>query len=232
MERRLFGSDRFRITPAQAAKFGAELLANFVLPYAIYALAQPHLGDVRALLLASSPPLVWTLIGFLRDRQLDVLSLFVLGGIVLSLLAFIGGGSVRLLQLRENLVGGLIALVFLGSAAIGRPLIYELARAGMKRKSDHDLARFEGLRDNPRFRRSMTLMTVVWGLGLLAQTALACILVFSMSIRAYLLISPLVGYGGMALLAGWTYWFARRARRGRLAAEGDNETINPPVSQS
>ena len=66
-------------------------------------------------------------------RRLDALSLLVLAGIVLSLLAFFGGGGPRMLQLREKLVTGVIGLAFLASAAVGRPLIYELARAGMAR---------------------------------------------------------------------------------------------------
>jgi hypothetical protein len=142
----------------------------------------------------------------------------VLAGIVLSLLAFLGGGSVRFLQLRENLVTGLIGLIFLGSAAIGRPLIYQLARAGKLRESSAEAARFESLRDNPRFRRHMTIMTLVWGFGLLAQTGVACLLVFSLSIRHYLVVSPIVGYGMMGGLALWTFWFVKRIKRRGAAA--------------
>jgi hypothetical protein len=36
---------------------------------------------------------------------------------------------------RETLVCGLVGLIFLGSAAIGRPLIYPLARAGVRRRA-------------------------------------------------------------------------------------------------
>ncbi|HEX3985678.1 MAG TPA: hypothetical protein VHX13_03625 [Acidobacteriaceae bacterium] len=58
---------------------------------------------------------------FVRRRRLDAMSLRVITGIALSLLAFLGGGSVPFLQLRENIVTCLIGLVFLGSAAIIRP---------------------------------------------------------------------------------------------------------------
>jgi hypothetical protein len=37
--------------------------------------------------------------------------------------------------------------------------------------------------------------------------------VFVMSIQAYLLVNPILGYGTMGLLALWTWWYARRARR-------------------
>jgi len=197
---------------------GIEILMNFVLPYVIYIRMDAHFGDVIALLASSAPPMIWSLIEFARKRRVDAISLLVIAGIILSLLGFIGGGSVRLLQLRENLVTGLVGLVFLGSALIKKPLIYELARASMMRKSPDEAEKFVALRDNKNFKRVMNFMTLVWGFGLLAQTAAACILVFSMPITEYLVVSPFVGYGSMGALGLWTWWYAKRARRRGEAA--------------
>jgi hypothetical protein len=190
-----------------------ELLVNFLLPYVIYVKAEAGIGQVHALLAASIPPILWSAIEFARKRRVDAVSILVLAGIVLSLLAFFGGGSARFLQLRENLVTGLIGLVFLGSAAIGRPLIYQLARAGKLRKSQAEAERFEALRNKQHFRRGMTVMTLVWGFGLLVQTAVACLLVFRMSIPHYLVVSPIIGYGMMGGLALWTFWYVKRMKR-------------------
>ena len=204
--------------PKAIRNIAVEILVNIVLPYLIYVKAEPRLGSVRALLAASVPPILWSGIEFARKRRIDAVSLLVLAGIVLSLLAFFGGGSARFLQLRENLVTGLIGLVFLVSAAMGRPLIYQLAHAGKLREDPVEAARFESLRDNPRFRRNMTIMTLVWGFGLLAQTAVACLLVFSLSIPRYLIVSPIVGYSIMGGLALWTFWFVKRIKRRGVAA--------------
>lgn len=190
-----------------------EVIVNVALPYACFVIAQPKFGDVRALLVSSAPPIVWSVAEFLRKRRVDALALIVLVGIALSLLAFVGGGSVRFLQLRENLVNGAIGLIFLGSAAIGKPLIYQLALAGAARRSASAKAELEGLKDNVYFRRTMTFMTLVWGLGLLAATAVACVLVFALPIATYLLVAPFVGYGIMGALALWTVWYSRLARR-------------------
>jgi hypothetical protein len=219
------------------AGIAVEILVNFALPFLIYDFARRDLGDVHALIAASAPPIAWSLVEFARKRRVDALSILVLAGIALSLLAFIGGGSARFLQLRENLVTGLIGLVFLGSAAIGRPLIYQLARASMRRKSPSEAGEFEALRDNIYFRRTMTLMTLVWGFGLIAQTALASALVFTMSIRDYLLVSPVLGYGTMGALGVWTFWYSRRQRRrgaSRRAAEARalESGLAPPASQA
>jgi hypothetical protein len=202
-----------RLNRRQGVGFLTEILINVILPYAIYVYTRPSLGDVHALMASSLPPIVWTMIEFARKRRIDAISLIVIAGIALSLLAFLGGGSVRFLQLRENLVGGLVALVFLGSAAIGKPLIYQFALATQRRKSQAHADEFAQLRTNAGFRRGMTVMTLVWGFGLLASTIVSCILVFTMPIRDYLLVSPFIGYGSMAMLGLWSFWYGRRMER-------------------
>lgn len=102
-------------------RFLLELLVNFALPLLIYSYAAAPLGDVKALLFSSISPIMWSLIEFARHRRLDALSVLVVSGIVLSLIAMLGGGGVRFLQLREKLVTGLIGLAFVGSALIGKP---------------------------------------------------------------------------------------------------------------
>jgi len=190
-----------------------ELLVNFILPYLIFTFGKKDLGDVHALMASSAPPIAWSIIEFARKRQVDALSMLVLSGIALSLLAYLGGGSVRFLQLREKLVTVLIGFVFLGSAAIGKPLIYQLARATLQRRSSSELAEFEALRDNVFFRRAMTIMTLVWGFGLVGEAALAVALVFALSVQQYLLVGPIVGYGTMGALSFWTFWYSRRQRK-------------------
>ncbi len=210
-------------------RLAGEVLANFVLPVVVYDWAKPAYGDVGALIASSAPPLLWSVVEFARHRRVDALSMLVLAGIVLSLLAFLGGGGVRFLQLREKLVTALIGLVFLGSIAVRRPLIYQLARAGMARKSPAELAAFEGLRGERLFQNTMTLMTAVWGLGLLAEAGLSAVLVFAVPVRTYLMIGPVVGNATMGGLGVWTWWFSRRRRRmGRaLRAAADASPMTP-----
>jgi hypothetical protein len=190
-----------------------EALVNFILPFVIYSYAEAPLGDVRALLASSAPPIAWSLVEFARHRRVDALSVLVVAGIVLSLLAMIGGGGAKFLQLRENLVTGIIGLAFLGSALIGKPLIYQLARASMRRKSEGEAQEFEALQVHAGFRRTMTVMTLVWGLGLLANVAVSVALVFALTIRTYLIVGPIVGYATMGALTLWTFLYGQRARR-------------------
>jgi intracellular septation protein A len=206
-----------------------EALVNFILPFVIYSYAEAPLGDVRALLASSAPPIAWSLVEFARHRRVDALSVLVVAGIVLSLLAVIGGGGAKFLQLRENLVTGIIGLAFLGSALIGKPLIYQLARASMRRKSEEEAQEFEALQVHAAFRRTMMVMTLVWGLGLLANVAVSVVLVFALTIRTYLIVGPIVGYATMGALTLWTFLYGQRARRRgeerRAAAEQAAATV-------
>ncbi len=204
------------------ANLAVEGMVNFALPYLVFDWTKPQYGEVVALMASSAPPIVWSLIEFARRRRVDAVSILVITGIALSLLAFIGGGGPRMLQLREKLVTALIGLVFLGSAAIRRPLIYQLARANLARHRSAELAAFEALKDNIYFRRSMTVMTVVWGAGLVGEACISSILVFAMSVRQFLIAGPIVGYTVMGALGLWTFWYVRRQRRkgeARRAAE-------------
>lgn len=97
---------------------GQPLLAEQ--PLLVYDLIVSRIGEVGALIASSAPPILWSLAEFARSRRVDALSMLVLSRIVLSVLAILGGSSARLLQLGTTLIG----LVFLGSAAIGRPLIF------------------------------------------------------------------------------------------------------------
>ena len=192
--------------------FVLEVAANFALPLVIYDLVSPSHGDVNALLASMAPPILWSLIAFARSRRVDALSVLVLVGIGLSLLAAFGGGDARWLQLRENLATAMIGLAFLGSVVIGRPLIYMLARAGLARKDPEELAAFEDNRDSDQFRRVMMVMTLVWGFGLIASALASSALIFMLSIHDYLIVSPILGYGTMGALALWTALYSRRAQ--------------------
>ena len=221
---------------ANGVRLGLELLMNFIGPFVIYSLLDPKFGDVKALLASSAPPIAWSLIEFIRARRVDALSMLVLAGIGLSMLAFLGGGGVKFLQLREKLVTVLIGFAFIGSAAIGRPLIYVLARATMLRRSAAAAQELEALKDNVYFRRVMTLMTLVWGFGLVAEASVAAVLVFTLSVREFLIVSPIIGYSTVGALSAWSFWYGRRQRQigaaRRAAAEAATAITTPDADRA
>jgi hypothetical protein len=204
-----------------------ELAVNFVLPFLIFNSISPSLGAAPALMAASTPPILWSIAAFIHERRVNAISILLLSGIALSLLAFAGGGDVKFLQLRENLVTGLVGLVFLGSAAVGRPLIYQLSRSGVRRRAADKVQAFESLRDDTQFRRFMTVATLVWGFGLLAACALNCALVFMLTIKHYLLIGGPLNYAIISLLTAWTFWYVPRAARLAALSRATAEHAEP-----
>jgi len=210
------------------AGIGVEVLINGAAPWAIYTLEHKSLGEVGALLASSIPPIAWSLLEFVRRRRVDAISILALTGIALSLVAFIGTGGAKFLQLRETLVGGLVGLVFLGSVLIKRPLIYYLARASMLRRDAAGAEELQGLRGNVYFERTVATMTLVWGLGLIAHTSVNVALVFALSIQTYLAVAPIGGYAFAGIMIAWNVWYVRRARAAgaarRAAAEAQAQT--------
>jgi hypothetical protein len=202
-----------------------DLAVNFAAPVLIYDALQDRWGEVNALLASSGPPLLWAIGGFLRNRRVDALSILAMIGIALSVLAFFGGGSAQLLQLREKMVTLLIGLAFLGSAAIGKPLIYPLARATVARESADALADFDARRGDAMLRHTVMVMTLVWGFGLLTDVALSVVLIFALPVSVYLIAGPILGYGTIGGLTAWTVAY-RRYRTRVIAAIRARQTRN------
>ncbi|MEJ2625556.1 MAG: hypothetical protein P8Z80_13740, partial [Pseudolabrys sp.] len=105
------------------------------------------------------------------------------------------------------------------SAAIGKPLIWPLARATVGRQSPDALTQFDARRDDAGLRRAVMTMTLVWGTGLVGEFAVAVALVFLLPIADYLIVAPLVGYGTIGGLALWTALYRRRLRAKRGTAQ-------------
>ena len=106
------------------------LLISRIAPVLSYFLIRPHLpNDVAALAIAWFIPVLWTLISSLWRRRLNVLGMLGVAayGITLGISISTGAGSLPL-KLHHAVVGGLVGLVFLGSVAIGKPILVIIAR--------------------------------------------------------------------------------------------------------
>lgn len=204
----------------------AETIVNVALPTLIYGQLHQRFGDVDALLASFAPSLAWTAVVFLRERRVDAYGVLAMAVLALSTLSLIGSGSPRLLLLREHMVTLLIALAFLFSAAIGRPLIGPLARASFARRSAADAAAFDARRGHAAVRHTVMVMTLVWGFGLLAGFALSAVMAFTLSIGRNLALGPFVFYGMMGGLGLWTVLYRRhRERLVRVACCAANGSI-------
>ncbi len=83
------------------------------------------------------------------------------------------------------------------------------------------------LKDDPMLRRAMTVMTVVWGFGLILDVAIASVLVFTLTIKQYLVVNSVEGYIVLGAISAWTFWYARRSRAKGEAARAAAQLGRP-----
>ncbi|MBV8098435.1 MAG: hypothetical protein JOZ31_04690 [Verrucomicrobia bacterium] len=198
-----------------------DFLVNLGGPFLVYQLAAGHMSETAALVLSSAPPILWSVGQLIWSRKLDALSLLVIAGIELSLVATLLGGSPRLLLVRESFITGIFGLVFLGSLLCPKPLVFYLAKSTVANPGMSE-EEFTSGWSIPGFRSTFYLMTTVWGVGLLVEATLKIILAFTVPIGQFLLVSPIISYGIYFGLLGWSIWYGNQRRKlgQRLAAAG------------
>jgi hypothetical protein len=187
-----------------------ELCANFLAPYLVYQLLEARFGDVVSLIASAMPPLLWSIYELIKTRRLDAISALVVAAIIFTVGATAMGGSARLIQIRDAMVTGAVGVMFLCSLAMKRPMIFYLARATMARNTESGAAEFEAMWARKGVPPTFRMLTLVWGLGLIFQTAVMCYLAWTWPISRYLLLSPPIGYGIFGLLMAWSLWYRAR----------------------
>lgn len=189
-----------------------ELVANFVAPYLVFRLLDARYGDVTALIVSALPPLLWSGYELIKTRRLDAVSILVLAGIIFTVGATAMGGSARLIQIRDALVTGAIGLMFLGSLVLKKPMIFYLARATLARNTVEGANEFDRMWLSPGVPGVFRLLTAVWGVGLVLQTALMCYLAWIWPIGRYMLLSNPISYGIFGMLMTWSLWYVARRK--------------------
>ena len=201
-------------------RFGLELFINLVLPWATYRALVAYTGEFAATAWSAAPPTLWSLLELIRHRKIDALSLLVVSGIALSLAALTLGGSPRMLLVRENLFTAPIGLLFLASLLLKKPLIYYAAHATMARQDPDHAARFEAAWERPAVLHGLRVMSLVWGLGLVAQGVLLGWMAWTWPVERFLILSPIIGYGMLGLLGFWTWYYRGIMIRRETSAPG------------
>jgi hypothetical protein len=182
------------------------LLISGLAPVVSYFLIRPRVdSDVAALAMAWFIPILWTLISSLWRRRLNVLGMVGVAayGITLGFSIFTSAGALPL-KLHHAVVGGLVGLVFLGSVALGRPILLIVARrfADNSRQPAAINRRLEG----PGVRHSMTRLTQYIGVIALLDATLQAALALSLPTSTFLVATTVVhiavvaGAVGLALL--------------------------------
>ena len=193
----------------------SSIVINGLIPVVIYNLLLGHFSSFISLLIATLIPLGDNLYQIVKYRKADAFGLFMLTGFVLSLLAFVLGGNAKLILLRESMVTGLLGLIFIGSLFFAKPLIYHFAIRFSSSDESEMKGQFAKNWEVPYFRWVLRIMTAIWGIALLGEAIIKIILVYELSITAFLAVSQLIFYSviGAAILFTIVY---RRYAKSRL----------------
>ncbi|NRD80389.1 hypothetical protein HPT25_24005 [Bacillus sp. BRMEA1] len=189
------------------------MVINGAIPMVVYNLLLHYFSSFNALLIATLIPLADNLYHLLKHRRSDSFGLFMLTGFILSLLAFMLGGNERLILLRESLVTGLLGCIFIGSLFFSKPLIYHFAIRFSVNNQDDMKGEFAKNWELPYFRFVIRIMTVIWGITLLGEAIIKTILVYELSIPAFLAVSQVVFYGAIGVAILWTILYRRYAKK-------------------
>lgn len=202
------------LEPPSFRQLGPRLFVAGVLPFVTYLLVRPHVdSDAIGLLIAAVFPAGDAVYRAVHERQLDVIAVFVLLalGIGAAGAAFFHGDALPL-KLRETAITVPLGVACLVSLVVGRPLIWTLGRGivvggDVAKAKDYDALRGEG--DAQRLFRTLTVM---WGIGLLAEAAVKVTLALVLPTSAFLAIAPPASGGCFVGLFWATAVLVRRAR--------------------
>ena len=197
-------------------------MLNAGIPVLLYQLSKRYLStsELTALTIAALFPLAWSLVDLTRSRSVDPVAVLSILSIVVSMAAVAAGGSPKLLLIRESLFTGAFGAACLGSLVLPRPIMFYFARHFTAGRDPAHLAEFNRGWERPGVRRTIRLMTLVWGVTSLLEFMIRLALVYTLPPAAVLVISPIV-LG--ALLIGtitWTFAYGRRAQaRARMSLD-------------
>jgi hypothetical protein len=188
------------------------ILINGLVPVVVYNLLLDHFSSFVSLLLATMVPLLDNLYHIVKHRKADAFGMFMLTAFILSLLAFLLGGNEKLILMRESLVTGILGLIFIGSLFYSKPLIYHFAIRFSSNDESVQKSKFANNWEFSYFRFVIRLMTAVWGIALLGEAVIKTILVYELSISAFLAVSQIIFYSVLGVTILWTVIYRRYAK--------------------
>jgi len=186
-----------------------DICVNAVLPYATYlVLSYEGVPTVQALAAGAVFPVAGILWGFIRERRVQALGMIVLVVTVASILTALYFTSPFLALAKGSLFTGSLGLLMLGSLFARRPLVFHLASLGgdVEGRAEAD-AMWE---KEPRYRRLMRRITVVWAIALLCEASLRLILIPLLPVALFLPVSEAMWIGCCGLMVAWSWRYGAR----------------------
>jgi hypothetical protein len=182
---------------------------------AYYALHFAGASDWVALLAGTAAAGIRIVVVALRDRSWNLFATVMLVSFLMGLaLAFVSGDP-RFLLLKSSFVTGSVALCFLVTTAVGRPLTLAASQMWNPDRAAAIAASYE---KDPRVRRGHRICSLMWGLGLLAEALIRVPLIYLLPISVMAGLSEVMALVAFGLLIVWTLRYIRRLRPSATSA--------------
>lgn len=203
------------------------IVINAAIPFLLYTLTKKYISssEVVALSIAALFPIFDSIFGIIRHRQLDLIAVLALLGIVVSLVGVLLGGDPKILLIRESFLTGALGIACFVSLLLPRPLMFYFGRQMMAGRDPVKITQFDAQWQYPYARFVHRLITVVWGIAYVGEFILRVILVYTLPVSVVLLISPFLLGGITVATIVWTFAYVRDAtKRGEMLRRQEMET--------
>lgn len=178
---------------------------------AYYGLRAAGVSEYVALLTATVLAGIKVSYDAIKARRLDPFAAYLMLNFGLSLAVGLATSDARMLMAGNTLVGGIGALLFLGSCFVGTPLTQIVAERVQTVPPDD-----AGPRETAFRHRVHVSLSAMWGIGLLIGMLISLAIIFSLSIDIANGVNTVVSLALTALLMVATVVVGKRAR-----AEGE-----------
>jgi hypothetical protein len=164
-----------------------------------------------------------------------VIGVFSLLTVALKILLALALKDTRVVLVSDSLITAVYGVLLLASLRTSSPLLMRLIESVLDDAPSTQSQPLLPRESRPGARSLLTIITAVWGIGLLLECGVRVILALTLTVEQVLLISPIVRYGVLATLLLWAIFFARRRRSRRSSTpEGVSSKLEdePTTAQS
>ncbi|MDP4144092.1 MAG: VC0807 family protein [Bacillota bacterium] len=175
-------------------KLAINLIINWLVPLVlVMALHSYFKNDAVILAIAGAIPAIRTLVLLIWRRKVDWIGVLgTLGFGAAFTISMLSGGSALPMKLYHPIVTGILGLIFLGSAAVRKPLLIIIMTL-LKHKSAEELGK-------PEVYKKLNMLSILLGFILFIEASIHIVMAFTLSTVTYLYMSRIVTWGSILVL--------------------------------